>query len=220
MMLAFEGDSKINASIGNYFSIFEIRPAEDSPWRLHFGLEGAGFFSMRQAESRFPLETADGLIGTYFEGNNGPLQLQLRFTHISAHLADGSVNAPIAYSREFLTLRSGYVVNDEFFVYGGFQFLVNSIPKAHPWAAQWGANYFLPIGNFKVAPFGGVDFKWKEETSYNPNFTVKLGIALNNPPEAYRSFRFFYSYFTGTDPRGQYFDRSFTAHALGVEMQI
>lgn len=220
MKLAFEGDSKLNAVVGNYFSIFGIRPTVDSDWQLHFGLEGGGFFSMRQAQSRFPLETADGLLGMYFEGANGPLQAQLRFTHISAHFADGSTDIPIAYSREFISLRGAYLLQPEWQVYSGIQFLVNTVPKVHPWSLQWGTTYFLPIGFTKISPFVGADFKWKEESKYNPSFHIQLGIALNNPPEAYRSFRFFYSYYTGADPRGQYYDRAYTAHSFGIEMQI
>lgn len=220
MKLAFEGDSKLNAVVGNYFSIFGIRPAEDSNWQMHFGLEGAGFFSMKQAESRFPLETADGLIGAYFEGANGPLQVQLRMTHISAHFADGTTERPIAYSREFVTLRGAYLLTEDWHVYLGTQYLVNTVPKVHPWAVQGGTTFFLPLGITKISPFTGIDFKWKEESRYNPSFSLQLGIALNNPPEAYRSFRFFYAYYTGGDPRGQYYDRVYTAHSFGIEMQI
>lgn len=220
MHLAFEGDSRLNAAVGNYFSIFGIRPAEHSDWQLHFGLEGAGFFSMRQADSRFPLETADGLIGTYLEGANGPLQVQLRFTHISAHFADGTTQTPIAYSREFTTLRAGYLINESWHAYAGFQYLVNTVPKVHPWAVQWGTTYFFPVGVAKFSPFVGLDFKWKEESRYNPSFSGQLGLALNNPPEAYRSFRFFYAYYTGSNPRGQLYDREYTAHSFGIEMQI
>ena len=220
MMLGFEGDSRINASIGNYFSIFAIRPTENADWQMHFGLEGAGFFTMRQAQHRFPLETADGLIGAYLEGANAGWQTQLRYTHISAHLADGSASQAIAYSRETISLRESYLFSSETQVYGGVHYLANAVPKVLGWALQGGATAFLPFGTTKVVPFGGLDMKWKQESQFNPSLNIKLGIALNNPPEAYRSFRFFYSYYTGADPRGQYYDHVSTSHSLGVEMQI
>lgn len=220
MSLGFEGDSKINAAIGNYFSIFSIRPAEDPHWYLHFGLEGAGFFTMRQASSRFPLETADGLIGVYVEGRNGQGLWQVRYTHVSAHLADGSTGSAIPYSRETLSARAAWVPFEELQLYGGAHYLTNSIPILDPWGLQWGGSYFLSLGDTKIIPFCAADFKWKQGSAANPSFNLQFGAALNNPPEAYRSFRFFYSYYTGVDPRGQFYDRIYTAHSIGIEMQI
>jgi hypothetical protein len=221
MALGFEGDSRIHATIGNYFSIFAIRPSvEPADWKIHFGLEGGGFFTMRQADRRFPLETADGLIGAYFDGRWGIWQGQLRFTHVSAHLADGSVATAIPYSRETLSLRAGVAPFNGAHFYTGLHYLANTIPRVHPWALQLGGTYFLSLGTTKLVPFTGFDLKFKEEADVNPTFNFQLGIALNNPPEAYRSFRFFYAYFTGVDPRGQFYNNVYTAHSLGIEMQI
>ena len=220
MAITFDESSKINAAIGNYFSILGIRPTENSEWLVHFGLEGAGYFTMRQADSRFPLESADGLIGTYFETKYGPWQYQLRYTHISAHLADGSSGTSIAYSRETLSGRVGFVPSNDIQLYSGIHYLVNSTPKVPGLGFQIGGTYFLPIGNSKFAPFTGFDLRHRREAAANPNLTVQFGIALNNPPEAYRSFRFFYSYYTGADPRGQFYDKVLTSHAIGIEMQI
>lgn len=221
MALSFEGDSKIHAGIGNYFSLMAVQPADSSDWQVHFGLEGAGYFTMRQEGNRFPLETTDGLLGLYLEGNEGPWQLQFRYTHISAHLADGSSSsAPISYSREKLTLRAGYGPSDTVQIYFGPTYLVHTIPLLPRWGIQTGGSVFLPWQLDKVVPFVGLDLKWQEESPVNPSAAVELGFALNNPPEAYRSLRFFYTYLTGADPRGQYFNQPYTAHSVGVEMQI
>lgn len=223
MGLSFQGNSQINAAIGNYFSLFGIRSSETEPERVpsvfHMGLEGAGYFTMRQAEKRFPLETADGLIGVYFEGTSGPWQGQLRLTHISAHLADGSSGTPIAYSREFAVLKGAYVPNEDIQLYGGIHYLVNTVPIVDPWTLQLGGSYFLPF-SYPLLPFLGVDLKWKEEASANPSFQFMFGLALNNPPKAFESFRLYYSYFTGTDPRGQFFNQATTVHSVGIDMQI
>ena len=222
MGISFQGNSQINATVGNYFSLFSIQPKDQTsskPAVFHMGLEGAGYFTMRQEAKRFPLETADGLVGTYFEGSSGGWQGQLRLTHISAHLADGSSGTPIPYSREFVTMRLGYVPDDEFQLYGGMQYLVNTVPKVEPWVFQFGSNYFLPL-NYSLVPFLGFDLKWRQESGSNPSFHALLGLALNNPPQAYHSFRFYYSYFTGSDPRGQFYNQVITAHSVGIDMQI
>ncbi len=220
MALTFEGSSKINASIGNYFSLFGIRSEENSDWFFHVGLEGAGYFTMKQADHRFPLETADGLIGFYTETAVGPFQYQCRLTHISAHLADGSTDGSIAFSRETAVLRMGYLLNQDTHFYSGISYIVNSTPNVSRWAFQLGASSFFKISESKIVPFSAFDLKHKGESAINPSFNMQLGIAFGNPPEVYKSFRFFYSYYTGTDPRGQYFTKQVTEHSVGIEMQI
>ena len=220
MALAFNGDAGIKALIGNYFSIFAVQP-KDKSWLLHFGLEGAGFFTMRQADDRFPLETVDGLIGTYVDVSSGPMQYQLRFTHISAHLADGSIGvAPIAYSREFLTARAAFAPSQNYEVYAGVQYLTHSIPVLPPWALEAGGSLFVPWPHTKLTPFTALDLHANNESAATVSVSAQLGIALNNPPEAYHSFRFFYWYYSGQDPRGQFYMRTYTSNSLGIEMQI
>ncbi len=219
MALAFEGDSKIHAKIGNYFSLLALRP-DSGNWNFHFGIEGAGYFTMRKEGSRFPLETADGLIGLYAERSQGPWQVQLRYTHISAHLADGLSASSIAYSREIASLRVGFVIDEPYFVYTAFHSLVNSVPPVPGWSIQTGGMAFLPLGLSKMTPFTGMDLKWKGDTTFNPSLNLQLGIALINPPESFRSFRFYYAYSSGSDPRGQFYDRPVNSHSIGVEMQI
>jgi hypothetical protein len=220
MALAFEGSSKINAVVGNYFSLFGIRSEEGSDWYFHVGLEGAGYFTMREADHRFPLETADGLIGFYTETSVGRFQYQARFTHVSAHLADGSSGEAFPFSRETAAFRVGFLLNSDTHFYSGVHYLVNTIPQVPRLAFQLGATSFFPISDNKITPFGGFDLKHKGDVSVNPSINIQIGLAFGNPTEIYKSFRFFYAYFSGTDPRGQYFERSITTHSLGLEMQI
>ena len=222
MALAFEGDSRILASIGNYFSLFSIRPVNDGNWDLHFGLEGAGYFSMKKAEDQFPLETADGLLGAYVEGKLNWWQWQVRLQHISAHLADGTQaqGDGTPYSREVLTVRHAAVPIEQLQLYAGVSYLVNSHPQVDRWIYQLGLNAFLPAEGQVLVPFLGSDVKWRQDSPHNPALSLQFGVALNNPPESYRSFRFFYQYYTGGDNRGKFFAELITTHAFGIEMQI
>ncbi|MBI3294706.1 MAG: DUF1207 domain-containing protein [Deltaproteobacteria bacterium] len=220
MALSFEGDSRINAMIGNYFSLFGLQSASNPDNSIHVGLEGAGYFSMVEAERRFPLETSDGLIGTYIEGRVDNWQWQFRYTHVSAHLADGSSDTPIPYSREHIAGRLAYFPTPDIDLYAGVYCLVNSVPVVAPLGFQIGLNYFSPWSAVSLTPFFGADLQWKEQSSVNPTASIELGVAMSNPRERYRSLRIFYAYLTGSDPRGQYFTRVTTTHSLGIEMQI
>lgn len=216
--LTFSGDKDIQAMLGSYLSIFSIAP-EDKSWDFHFGLEGRGYFTMREEGGRFPLETVDGTIGVYTEYAQGPWAVQLRYTHVSAHLADGSTDVPIAYSRESLILRGGYSPSENLHVYLGLHRLVNTTPKVHKHAIQIGANYFLPFGT-ATTPFIASDLRWNEEAPTNPSFALQLGVALHRPDSVRRSFRLFYSYYTGSDVRGQYFLSPRTLHSFGLEIPL
>lgn len=147
-------------------------------------------------------------------------QWQLRYTHISAHLADGSQDVPIAYSREHLALRFAYFPIHDLDIYAGIYYITNSIPTVAPLAFQIGINYFSPWTAARFTPFFGGDLQWKEQANANPTASLEVGVALSNPQEAYRSLRIFYAYLTGVDPRGQYFTRVTTTHSVGIEMQI
>ncbi len=216
--LTFSGDKDIQAMLGSYLSIFSVAP-EDKTWDFHFGLEGRGYFTMREESGRFPLETVDGTIGVYTEYAEGPWAVQVRYTHVSAHLADGSTGVPIAYSRETLSLRGGYSPSENWHVYLGLHRLVNTTPKVYGNAIQVGANYFLPFGS-TTTPFIGSDLRWNEESKTNPSFALQLGVALHGPASVRRSFRFFYSYYTGSDVRGQYFQSPRTLHSFGLEIPL
>ena len=221
MALGFSGDGRVSAIIGNYFSLLAVEGTSAENVPLHFGLEGAGYFTMSQSNGRFPLETADGLIGLYAEGRLEEWRYQLRYTHVSAHLADGiSGVSPIPYSRETLISRVAYAPSRTSEVYGGVHWVVNSTPRVEPLQLQVGGYWFLPSPLAKTAPFVGADLKWRRESTYDPSFAFQAGIAINDPPEAYRSFRIYYGYYTGADPRGQFYQRQVTSHSLGVEMQI
>lgn len=224
MAILLDGSSRIRANVGNYFSILGVNLAEDgsNKEQLQLGFEGAGFFSLREGQSgTFPLETLDGLFGFYAEMDKGDWQFQGRLTHISAHLADGLPGTPIKYSRESLIARVGYSPSKGMHFYSGINLMINARPVLPPWGAQLGGHYFLPWSFGRLTPFTALDIQWRDEAQISKwGVNLHLGIALNDPLEPYHSFRVFYNYFSGADPRGQFLNRPFTAHSLGVEMQI
>lgn len=220
MALGIAADGRLNAFVGNYFSVVGWDDGESGKTAIHLGIEGAGYFTMHSAGGRFPLETADGLVGLYADASHGEWRYQLRYTHVSAHLADGLPGASsIPYSRETVIARVGWQPTPTSQVYGGLHWLSNSTPLVTPLQFQLGAYWFLPWAR-KTVPFVAADLKWRRESAFDPSFAFQAGIALNDPPEAYRSFRVFYAYYTGADPRGQFFQTQYTSHSLGIEMQI
>ncbi len=217
--VTFSGSAPIQAMIGSYLSLLGVTGA-DNGWNFHFGLEGRGYFTMRQEGGRFPLETVDGTLGIYFEYASGPWHSQLRYTHVSAHLADGLTgSSPIPYSRETLSLRGGYSPNKHSQIYLGIHRLVNTVPKVHPLALQLGGSYFFPTG-LQTTPYFAADLRWQEETKVNPSFALQLGFALHQIPDHLRSFKLYYQYYTGADVRGQFYLGTTTSHSFGLELPL
>jgi hypothetical protein len=212
------GSGKIQANVGSYLSLFSVS-ADDASWDFHFGLEGKGYFTMRQQGGRFPLETVDGTIGLYFEYGSGDWSWQFRYTHVSANLADGLAGAPIAFSRETVSLRAGYVPSENLHVYAGIHKLVNTMPVVPHLAFQTGVTYFVPVGG-SLSPFIAADLRFQGESKANPCFALQLGLALHEPETPRRSFRMYYSYYTGADVRGQFYDQPSTIHSLGLEFPL
>ena len=224
MAMLFDGSARIRAAVGNYFNLMGIDVSSESAKaaQLFMGIEGSGTFSLRQGPSgTFPLETMDGLFGLYFEMDQGPMQYQLRLTPISAHLGDGLPGVPVKYSRESIIGRVGYSPILGLHLYAGVNNLFHTQPVLPVWGAQVGSTYFLPWHLGRLTPFTAFDLQWRDEAETAKwSLNYHLGIALNDPAAPYHSFRFFYNYFSGADPRGQFLNRPFTAHSLGIEMQI
>ncbi len=209
---------RLSASLANHQSFFSASP-EDGSWRFHFGIEGRAYFTLRQQGGRFPLETVDGTIGLYSEYAVGDWQWQLRYIHVSAHLADGLSGNPIAYSRETVSLRSSYSPSETFQMYAGISNIVNTMPKVPVWGFQIGANgYFLDNGS--ISPFLGFDLRWQGDSPANPCFALQLGLAFHGAESLRRSLRLYYSYYTGADLRGQFYQQTSTLHSFAIELPL
>lgn len=217
MLLGFGRDEKLTAIVGNYASILGFGGAPDG-MAAHFGLEGRGFFTMRQESSRFPLETVDGMIGAYIDAKYRSMQWQLRYTHVSAHIADGLSVAAAPFSRETLSFRMAYLPDNNLQIYVGGSNIVNSFPATEPWIAQVGGSYFLPL-HFAVTPFVATDLQYRAEW-HGIAGSLQLGIAIGKSNKRFQSLRIFYGLYSGGDQRGQFFGQPVTSHSFGIEVGI
>lgn len=183
------------------------------------GIEGAGFFQMRQEGSKFPLESSDGLVGIYAEAAQSLWMYQLRFTHISAHLSDGALagRSAFVYTREFLSLR---VARQLGFVrpYVGYHYLVHVAPAVPKHTLQLGAYSILPWHWGIVHPYLGADLRLRnaeEGTTYQLGAGAALVSKSGLPP-----LRILAQYQEGHDLRGQYFREKLKKWTFGLELDI
>jgi hypothetical protein len=198
---------------------------------------GADFFTYTRARKeqdfKFPVETIDYLFGV----NAGYKSLQqknewgirLRFSHISAHLADGNFETdtglwtgetyPFVYSREFFELLAYYKIYDIRF-YGGISYNIHIIPKRiKNETFQIGFDYYARA--FKTSsftPFIAYDFKLTGLENYSGRNIISAGIKFGEPTS--RGFSILVSYFSGKSVHGEYFFKSENYTTFGINLDI
>ncbi len=220
--------NELEAEVGTYRSVIGwqgVLLGEKST--AHFGLEGNGYYIMRQDRSRFPLYSTDGLLGFYLEAAQKNWAVQMRYTHISAHLSDDGIasgRAAIEYSREFIHLRSAhpFLFFGEGFAYLGYQYLVNTTPNDIP---KHGADFGFSTKFGKIyrniRPYFGADYKIKnahEGSTWNLTTGIEISSTQGNagsPP-----IRFAAHYLSGHDPRGQFYSTRLKKFSAGLEVDL
>jgi len=214
-------DARWEADVGGYRSLWGWKgDVKDKPLVLHAGIEGNAYFTMRQQGSRFPLESSDGLFGAYVEAVRGKWLFQLRYTHISAHLSDGSpdVTRAIRYSREFIVLRAAYQwawVRPYF----GLNYLTNTIPKGLPAPGLQAGFYAIPPLSWgRLHPYLGTDLRMRGGAE-GSTLTLSAGAALASSLGA-PLVRFGFQFMLGHDLRGQFFDKEIRKLSAGLELDF
>jgi len=186
---------------------------------FHTGIEGNGYFQMRQQGSKFPLQSSDGLVGVYGEAARGLWMYQLRFTHISAHLSDGlfGQRSAFVYTREFIALRAARQVG-YFRPYVGYQVLTHVSPTVPRHSLQIGAYGILPMHWGIAHPYVGGDLRIRNAQE-GTTFQLGAGAAFVSksgmPP-----VRVVVTYLKGHDLRGQFYEERTEKWTLGLELDI
>lgn len=211
---------ELEADIGGYRSFAGWKgKVKEQDTVLHMGLEGNGYFLMRQEGSKFPLHSSDGVIGLYSEAIRGLWLYQLRYTHLSAHLSDGlfGIRNRFTYTRETLSLRAARQLGFTR-AYAGYHFLVHTKPNLPKHSGQFGFYSVFPWHWQRLHPYFGADLKLRnkqEGTTYTISGGMALVSSLGAPP-----LRLSVSYQKGHDLRGQFYSEKTEKMSLGLDMDF
>jgi len=198
---------------------------------------GADFFTYTRARSennfKFPVETVDylfGVNGSYKKRSDDyEWGARLRFSHISAHLADGSYDSeteswlngrePFVYSREFFELITYYKIFD-LRIYGGLTYNIHIVPvEIKKWIFQAGFDYYPSLlATSVITPFIAYDFKLTGIEEYSGNNIISAGIKFGQPES--RGFSILASYYSGKSVHGEfyYFNESYAAFGINLDI--
>lgn len=198
---------------------------------------GADFFTYTKLRGEndfhFPVEAVDYLFGLNAgykkKTESGDYGFRFRFSHISAHLADGRYNKtdvkwmnnqlPHVYSREFIEFMPFYTYNT-LRTYTGFTYIYHVVPEdVKPWVLHGGAEYaklnVLPEG---IIPFVSCDLRTVHNSTFTVNTTASAGIKFGKWQGP--GLRIHFTYFKGKNIHGEFYDFNDEYSAIGLNVDL
>ncbi len=233
--LGFEfntGKNTLELDISNSMDIYRFDGKSGS---FSVGADLFTFTHLRREKNfHFPVDAVDYLFGLNYsylrKGENFCWGFRSRFSHISAHFADGHLDnytkswhggkAPIVYSREFVELTP-------FVSFNGFRFYFSTGFVYHIDPEDLGRDFYQIGFDFRsrrsffiknLTPFFGYDLRINHLKEYCANHYFKAGLKFGKPYG--KGIVLFLSYYTGKNFHGEYYDTNYSAFAVGINLDI
>ena len=148
------------------------------------------------------------------------LTVRTGWGHYSAHLADDGIEAlghhSINYAKDYIPLFAAYSLPAiGGFAYGGARIDYFTIPVRDGHCILEGGSEF---GNLPLCSgmdlYGAIDIKLRQEVAWRSTQSYQVGLRLVQ--KGPRGLRLAYTYRTGADERGQFYDQTLTSSLIGV----
>jgi len=224
--------SELRLDIGNSLDIVRIIPKEGE--FFSFGVDLFTYSSLRREKDfHFPVDAIDYLFGINFGYKNSTgkneFGARFRFSHISAHLVDGSYSKTDGswndglesqvYSREFFELMPYYKINN-LRLYVGLTYNYHIDPSdLGKDGYQVGFDYFIPgiIGE-NFALFAGYDLRIVHLEEYEPNHSLEVGIKFGKYYG--KGMSLYFNYYKGKSVHGEYYfiDQEYSGIGLNFDL--
>lgn len=214
---------RIVGSIGGIQRLFQFFHSSGTLFQIGAGATVYGSFIKTTAQLQ--VVTADFYVDI-------PLDIRFsdRFTvrtgwgHYSAHLVDDGVEvlglASINYAKDYIPLVAAYDIPPiAVTLYGGVRFDYFTIPErdAH-FVVQAGVQGGdLPVFSWGHI-YGAVDIKLRSEAAWGTTQSYQAGLKFLE--QGSRAFRVAYTYRTGIDDRGQFYQDRTTVSLVGVYFDL
>jgi hypothetical protein len=191
---------------------------------------------LRQDENfHFPVDAVDYLFGLNASyrapaGGTNVFLARFRFSHISAHLVDGSYDKragawrddrlPRVYSREFLDLVGAWEHADALRIYAGLQYVYHIDPAdLGRWSLQAGIEGSLPaVWQPWINIYAAYDFRLAKIRSYTGNHSAEAGVKFGSWRG--KGVRLFLAWYEGYSQHGEYFDDRWSYWGWGTAIDF
>jgi hypothetical protein len=201
---------------------------DDDAWQI--GLSGAVLAQFNMDTESMDLINADYIIGFPLEYRNGDWSTRLRIFHQSSHLGDEYLLHPqspelrqdrINLSFETVELLTGWDWNG-LRITAGSSYIVHTYTPLERLRVQAGIDYLRTKPVFKptMHPFASVLYHAWEETDWQPDISVKLGINIRSPYTENRAIQVFAEYYHGNLPFGQFYKLRAEYYGAGINVSF
>lgn len=214
---------RIVGSIGGIQRLVQL--THPSGTLIQLGLGATVYGSFIRSPGQLQVITADFYVDIPVEVRfSGRFALRTGWGHYSAHLVDDGIEqlslASINYAKDYIPLFAAYEIPSiALTVYGGARFDYFTIPErnAHTLyqvGIQGGDLPVLSLGRL----YGAIDIKIRSEV--NQGTTQSYQVGLKFLEQGTSGFRFAYTYRTGIDDRGQFYQNRTTVSLVGVYFDL
>ncbi len=213
-----------NSLIGSMGGIFPMANIHLGELDAQVSIASSIYTFLNSAGLRFQVVNVDFFVDMYVDVKLSPLATaRIGWGHTSQHLVDDAFESlgytkSINYARDFyqfflihqVPLIKGYFYSGTYYNYS---FLIDKrIDGKFLWEA--GSEFLnIPIYN-KILFYSAVDIKLRSELAYGATQSYQIGFKVQN--ELLNSIRIAYTYRTGIEERGQFYNQRNNYHTIGM----
>lgn len=213
-----------NSLIGSMGGIFPVANVRIGGLDAQVSLASSIYTFLNSAGIRFQVVNVDFFVDVYADIKlSSSSTARIGWGHTSQHLADDAFESlgytkSVNYARDFYQFFWIYQVPlIKGFVYGGtyynYSFLINTRIDGE-FLLEAGSE-FLNIPIYKSVNFySAVDIKLRSELAYGSTQSYQAGLKIQN--ELLNAIRIAYTYRTGIEERGQFYNQRNDYHTIGI----
>ena len=210
--------------IGTIGAVVPVAQVAGETYTVQAGLAVTTFNGLIKPPGQLTVYTIDYRVDFPLDARFGPLALRVALGHISSHFADDGIELLGQHSVQVIKDYVGAAASYDVppiggYLYGRTDYIYHIVPyRDRNWQFQFGGE----LGNLLVAgfvrPYGAFDVKIKEQVAWGTTQSYQVGLRFyvkQNLP-----VRLAYTYRTGYDERGQFFDQREDFHIFGVYLDL
>lgn len=211
-----------SASFGHTFVFWRDQAPQGGQWEV--GVPASVFAIFDLDAQSHDLINADYWVGVENSWRWGPFAALVRLLHQSSHVGDEFLlNHPgferVNLSYEAVDLKLAYNLPRGFRVYGGGGYLFDLDPSGFDplnveYGLEWRGEQTYWGGHLR--PVAAADVRHWEETSWDPDLSVRAGIQLEKMPDTWPVIQFMLEFYDGHSPNGQFYEEDIQYIGAGV----
>jgi hypothetical protein len=216
----FRSGTSLETSIGGTVGLFRFEPAGSS-WKFQTDIFGVVHTRLSPED----VTVADYRFGLPFTFQWNWWHGKFGYEHTSSHIGDRLIRATGAqvftHAKDEVVAGLGrWLFDDTLRIYGNIAYAffdLNPDRVKGPFRGDVGFEWYSrKATGFAGTPFLAGNVEFRQDQSYEPNYTIQAGWMWRNPYQRFGSFRLFAEYYRGGSPYGQFYRTKENFAAFGI----